>query len=176
MGELAEAPLYIDDTPGMNIVEMRTKARRLQVEHGVKFIIIDYLQLADSGRKFDNRVQEVSIISQNMKNLARELRIPVLACSQLSRAVESRGTRVPELSDLRESGSIEQDADVVMFLYREEGDQNLWGEQIPTKLRIAKHRNGPLAEIDLIFRGDRIRFYSVEKKHTESSLPTSVSV
>lgn len=176
MGELAEAPLYIDDTPGMNIVEMRTKARRLQVEHGVKFIIIDYLQLADSGRKFDNRVQEVSIISQNMKNLARELRIPVLACSQLSRAVETRGNRVPELSDLRESGSIEQDADVVMFLYREEGDQNLWGEQIPTKLRIAKHRNGPLAEIDLIFRGDRIRFYSVEKKHSESSLPTSVSV
>lgn len=168
MGELAEAPLYIDDTPGMNIIEMRTKARRLQVEHGVKLIIIDYLQLADSGRKFDNRVQEVSIISQSMKNLARELRIPVLACSQLSRAVEARGTRVPELSDLRESGSIEQDADVVMFLYREEADQSVWGEQIPTKLRIAKHRNGPLAEIDLIFRGDRIRFYSVEKKHSDA--------
>jgi replicative DNA helicase len=162
MGELAEAPLYVDDTPGMNIVEMRTKARRLQVEHGVKLIIVDYLQLCDPGRKFDNRVQEVSIISQSLKNLARELRIPVLACSQLSRAVEARGTKVPELSDLRESGSIEQDADVVMFLYREESDQTMWGEQIPTKLRIAKHRNGPLGEIDLIFRGDRIRFYSVE--------------
>ncbi len=164
MGELAEAPIFIDDTPGLNILEMRTKARRLQVEHGVKLIIVDYLQLADSGRRFDNRVQEVSVISQSLKNLARELRVPVLACSQLSRAVESRGTRVPELSDLRESGSIEQDADVVMFIYREEADQMNWGEQIPTKLRIAKHRNGPLGEVDLIFRGDRIRFYSVEKK------------
>ena len=152
----------------MNIIEMRTKARRLQVEHGVKLIIVDYLQLCDPGRKFDNRVQEVSIISQSLKNLARELRIPVLACSQLSRAVESRGTRIPELSDLRESGSIEQDADVVMFLYREEGDQAMWGDQIQTKLRIAKHRNGPLGEIDLIFRGDRIRFYSVEHKHTDA--------
>lgn len=171
MGELAEAPFYIDDTPGMNIIEMRTKARRLQVEHGVKLIIVDYLQLADSGRRFDNRVQEVSLISQSLKNLARELRIPILACSQLSRAVEVRGTRVPELSDLRESGSIEQDADVVMFLYRQESDQLAWGEQIPTKLRIAKHRNGPLAEIDLIFRGDRIRFYSIEKKRSETAPP-----
>lgn len=168
MGELAEAPLYIDDTPGMNIIEMRTKARRLQVEYGVKLIMVDYLQLCDPGRKFDNRVQEVSIISQSLKNLARELRIPVLACSQLSRAVETRGTRVPELSDLRESGSIEQDADVVMFLYREEADQAMWGDQIQTKLRVAKHRNGPLAEIDLIFRGDRIRFYSVEHKQTDA--------
>ncbi|MBI5619756.1 replicative DNA helicase, partial [Candidatus Gottesmanbacteria bacterium] len=169
MGELAEAPLFIDDTPGLNIIEMRTKARRLQVEHGVKLIIVDYLQLADSGRHYDNRVQEVSIISQSLKNLARELRLPVLACSQLSRAVESRGTRIPELSDLRESGSIEQDADVVMFLYREDGDQTTWGEQIATKLRIAKHRNGPLAEVDLMFRGDRIRFYSVERKRTETT-------
>jgi len=169
MGELAEAPIYIDDTPGLNILEMRTKARRLQVEHDVKLLIVDYLQLADSGRKYDNRVQEVSIISQSLKNLARELRLPLLACSQLSRAVESRGTRVPELSDLRESGSIEQDADVVMFLYREEGDQTAWGEQIPTKLRIAKHRNGPLGEVDLIFRGDRIRFYGVEHKREEAT-------
>lgn len=165
MGELAEAPIYIDDTPGINILEMRTKARRLQVEHGVRLIIVDYLQLVDSGRRYDNRVQEVSVISQSLKNIARELRIPMLACSQLSRAVETRGTKVPELSDLRESGSIEQDADVVMFLYREDQDQMQWGAQIPTKLRIAKHRNGPLGEIDLIFRGDRIRFYGVERKH-----------
>lgn len=171
MGELAEAPIYIDDTPGLNILEMRTKARRIQIEHGVKFLIVDYLQLVDSGRRFDNRVQEVSVISQSLKNLARELRLPVLACSQLSRAVESRGTRVPELSDLRESGSIEQDADVVMFLYRQEGDQTTWGAQIPTKLRIAKHRNGPLGEVDLIFRGDRIRFYSVEKHQSQISSP-----
>ncbi len=171
MGELAEAPLFIDDTPGMNIIEMRTKARRLQVEHGVKLIIVDYLQLCDPGRRFDNRVQEVSVISQSLKNIARELHVPVLACSQLSRAVEARGTKVPELSDLRESGSIEQDADVVMFLYREDTDQAMWGDQIQTKLRIAKHRNGPLGEIDLVFRGDRIRFYSVERKAGEAPPP-----
>jgi replicative DNA helicase len=169
MGQLAEAPFFIDDTPGLNILELRTKARRLQIEHGVKLIIVDYLQLIDSGRRYDNRVQEVSIISQSLKNLARELKLPVLACSQLSRAVEARGSKVPELSDLRESGSIEQDADVVMFLYREEQDQMAWGEQIPTKLRIAKHRNGPLGEVDLIFRGDRIRFYSIERKRTQAA-------
>jgi replicative DNA helicase len=169
MGELAEAPIFIDDTPGINIIEMRTKARRLQVEQGVRLIIVDYLQLADSGRRFDNRVQEVSVISQSMKNIARELRIPMLVCSQLSRAVESRGSKVPELSDLRESGSIEQDADVVMFLYREDSDQMAWGEQIPTKLRISKHRNGPLGEIDLIFRGDRIRFYGTQRTETPAS-------
>jgi len=171
MGELAEAPIFIDDTPGISIMEMRTKARRLQVEHGVKLIIMDYLQLADAGRRYDNRVQEVSIISQSMKNLARELNVPVLVCSQLSRAVEARGSKIPELSDLRESGSIEQDADVVMFLYREEQDQTQWGEQIPTKLRIAKHRNGPLGEIDLIFRGDRIRFFGVERQVSQQQTP-----
>ncbi len=164
MGELAEAPIFIDDTPGLNILEMRTKARRLQVEHGVKLIIVDYLQLADAGRRYDNRVVEVGMISQSLKNLARELRVPVLACSQLSRAVEARGSKVPELSDLRESGSIEQDADVVMFLYREDSDPTQWGEQIPTKLRIAKHRNGPLGEVDLQFVGNRIRFYGVDQK------------
>ncbi len=168
MGELAEARIYIDDTPGINILEMRTKARRLQVEHGVRLIIFDYLQLADAGKRYESRVQEVGAISQSLKNLARELKVPVLACSQLSRAVESRGTRVPELSDLRESGSIEQDADVVMFLYREEGDMTQWGDQIPTKLRIAKHRNGSLGEIDFMFRGDRIRFYGVDKKQVDT--------
>ncbi len=164
MGELAEASLFIDDTPGLNILEMRTKARRLQIEHDVKLIIVDYLQLMDPGRRFDNRVQEVSIVSQSLKNLARELRIPVLAVSQLSRAVEARGTRVPQLADLRESGAIEQDADVVMFLYREEQEMEKWTASPLVKLLIAKHRNGPLGEIDLLFKGDRIRFYSVEKK------------
>jgi replicative DNA helicase len=168
MGELAEARIYIDDTPGISILEMRTKARRLQVEHGVKLIIFDYLQLADAGRRYESRVQEVGAISQSLKNLARELKIPVLACSQLSRAVEARGTKIPELSDLRESGSIEQDADVVMFLYREESDMSQWGDQIPTKLRIAKHRNGPLGEIDFMFRGDRIRFYGVDKAQRDT--------
>lgn len=168
MGELAEAPLYIDDTPGLTIMEMRTKARRIQIEHGVKLIIVDYLQLVNPGRKFEGRVQEVSYVSQNLKNIARELKVPVMAVSQLSRAVEARGTREPQLSDLRESGAIEQDADVVMFLYRpdiEEGEK--WSSNVLTKLLIAKHRNGPLGEIDLMFRGERIKFYGMEKKKEE---------
>ena len=158
MGILAEAPLYIDDTPAMSVLEMRTKARRLQVERGLDLIIVDYLQLA-RGRQQENRVQEVSEISQGLKNLARELKVPVIALAQLSRAVEQRGTKRPQLADLRESGAIEQDADVVMFLWREDQDdtENYF-------LDIAKHRNGPLDQIKLFFRGDRIRFYEVEGK------------
>src|SRR3989338_1264547 len=162
MGELAEAPLYIDDTPGINIFEIRTKARRLLLMHDVKLIIVDYLQLVDPGRKFDNRVQEVSVVTQSLKNLARELQIPVLAISQLSRAIEHRSEKRPQLADLRESGSIEQDSDVVMFIYKEDAEVKNWEQQV-VKLLIAKHRNGPGGEIDLIFKGDRIRFYSVEK-------------
>jgi len=158
MGVLADAPLFIDDTPASNILEMRTKARRLQVEHGLSFLIVDYLQLV-IGRNLENRVQEVSEISQNLKNLARELKIPVLACSQLSRAVEQRGTKKPQLADLRESGAIEQDADVVMFIWRPDQDNN---DQV--KLDIQKHRNGPTGEIDLMFRPDRVKFYGVEKQ------------
>lgn len=161
MGELADAPIFIDDTPGISISEMRTKARRLQLEHGIKLLLVDYLQLVDPGRRYDNRVQEVSVVSQALKNLARELKIPVIALSQLSRAVEHRGEKKPQLADLRESGAIEQDADVVMFLYRPD-DQYL--PTMPIKLLIAKHRNGPTGEIDLLFRGDRIKFYSVEKQ------------
>jgi replicative DNA helicase len=158
MGELAEAPLFIDDTPALSILEMRTKSRRLQVESGVELIVVDYLQLARS-RQLENRVQEVSEISQGLKNLAREIKVPVLAVSQLSRAVEQRGTRKPQLADLRESGSIEQDADVVMFLWRE-------GEDNPenVNLDIAKHRNGPLRSIKLFFKGDRIKFFGRETK------------
>ena len=159
MGELAEAPIYIDDTPALSILEMRTKGRRLQVDSGVDLIIVDYLQLARS-RQLENRVQEVSEISQGLKNLARELKVPVLALSQLSRAVEQRGEKKPQLSDLRESGSIEQDADVVMFLWRE-NDEN--AESF--NLDIAKHRNGPLKSIKLKFKGDRIKFYGVDTKH-----------
>ncbi len=161
MGQLAEAPFYLDDTPGMSIMEMRTKARRLQAEHGVKLLIVDYLQLAHS-RNLENRVQEISEVSMGLKNLARELKIPVLALSQLSRAVEHRGVRRPQLADLRESGGIEQDADVVMFLYREDEEK-----LDNCKLYIAKHRNGPLNTIDLRFRGDRIRFYGMEKRRKE---------
>jgi replicative DNA helicase len=164
MGELSEAPIFIDDTPGISILEMRAKARKLKVEHDLKLLVVDYLQLADAGRRFDSRVQEVSFVSQGLKNLARELRVPVLALSQLSRAVEQRGGKKPQLSDLRESGSIEQDSDVVLFLYQEEEtDQLLDQNKRLVKLSIAKHRNGPVGEIDLMFRGDRVRFYSVEK-------------
>lgn len=165
MGELADAPIFIDDTPGITVSEMRTKARRLQLEHNISVFIVDYLQLVDPGRRYDNRVQEVSIVSQSLKNLARELKVPVLAVSQLSRAVEHRGERKPQLADLRESGAIEQDADVVMFLYRPETEIT---PTIQTKLLIAKHRNGPMGEVDLIFRGDRIKFYNAEKKRAET--------
>ncbi len=165
MGQLAEAPIFIDDTPGLNLAEMRSKARRLHMEHGLGLIIVDYLQLVDPGRKVESRVQEVSIVSQGLKNLARELNVPVLSASQLSRAVEQRGERRPQLSDLRESGAIEQDADVVMFLYRPDVDFDITNHNIPTKILIAKHRNGATGEIDLLFRGDRIRFYNVEKSH-----------
>jgi len=160
MGVLAEAPLYIDDTPGISVLEMRTKARRLKSEHNVGLIFVDYLQLV-KGRNLENRVQEVAEISQGMKNLARELKIPVVAMSQLSRAIENRGAgSSPQLSDLRESGSIEQDADVVMFLYREDAE-----DLSSVKLNIAKHRNGALRTIDLRFKGDRVRFYGVDKAH-----------
>lgn len=158
MGELAEAPIFIDDTPALSVMEMRMRARRLQMEKHIRLLTVDFMQLARS-RNLENRVQEVSEISQALKNLARELNIPVLAISQLSRAVEARGAPRPQLSDLRASGSIEQDADVVMFLYRpDEDDRN------NMKLFIAKHRNGPTGEFSLFFRGERTRFYDVAKE------------
>jgi replicative DNA helicase len=160
MGVLADASIFIDDTPGMSIFEMRTKARRLMTEHKIDMIMVDYLQLAH-GRTKDNRVQEVAEISQGLKNIARELRIPVLALSQLSRAIESRGEKSPQLSDLRESGSIEQDADVVMFLYRKDDEIR---ESV--SLKVAKHRNGSVGEVELFFRGDRIKFYGMETRRT----------
>ncbi len=165
MGDLADAPIYIDDTPGISILEMRTKARKLKAEHNLKLLVVDYLQLADAGRRFDSRVQEVSFVSLGLKNLARELKIPVIALSQLSRAVEQRGgTKKPQLSDLRESGAIEQDADVVMFLYKEDESEDMLdpSKQV-VKLSIAKHRNGATGEIDLMFRGDRVKFYGIDK-------------
>lgn len=156
MGVLADAQIFIDDTPALTIFEMRTRARRLKVEHDIDMLVVDYLQLAH-GRTKDNRVTEVAEISQGLKNIARELKVPVLALAQLSRAVESRTEKTPQLSDLRESGSIEQDADVVMFLYRK--DDNI---REAVNLKIAKHRNGGMADIDLYFRGDRIKFYGME--------------
>ena len=159
MGILAEAPLYIDDTPAMSVLEMRTKARRLMAEHGLQLLIVDYLQLMRSVRGRENRVTEVSEISQGLKNLARELKVPVLAVSQLSRAVEQRGNPRPRLADLRESGSIEQDSDVVMFIWLEDSE-----DVENVELEVAKHRNGPLRRMKLRFRGDRISFYGMETK------------
>jgi len=158
MGTLAEAPLYIDDTPGISVMEMRTKARRLKAEKGLGFLIADYLQLIH-GRNLENRVQEVSEISQSLKNLARELKIPLLAISQLSRAVEIRGGQRPRLADLRESGSIEQDSDVVMFLFHQDED-----DKENVTLEIAKHRNGPTGQIDIRFVPERISFYPSEQR------------
>ncbi len=164
MGQLADAPIFIDDTPGLNLVEMRSKARRLQMEHNLSLLVVDYLQLIDPGKKYDNRVQEVAMISQALKNLARELGIPVLSASQLSRAVEHRGgDKRPQLADLRESGTIEQDADVVMFIYRPEVE--VVTPMIPVKVLVAKHRNGATGEIDLMFQGNRVRFMNIEKQH-----------
>ena len=157
-GELAEAPIFIDDTPGLSVLDMRTKARRLLLEHKIDLVIVDYLQLV-KGENSESRVQEVSAISQGLKNLARELKVPVLALSQLSRAVEQRGgDKKPQLSDLRDSGSIEQDADIVMFLYRPNEE-----DRTTVKLNVAKHRNGPTGELDLFFKGEYTRFYEVER-------------
>jgi replicative DNA helicase len=170
IGRLSEAPIYIDDTPQLRVGEMLGKAKRLDFERGINMIIVDYLQLMQGDRKFDNRVQEVSEISRSLKGLARELNVPVLAVSQLSRAPEGRASHEPQLSDLRESGSIEQDADVVLFVYRDEVYYNKeeWerehpGESYPppADIIIAKHRNGPTGEIKLLFKPRMAKFENI---------------
>ena len=166
MGELAEAPIYIDDTPGLSVLEMRTKARRQAHEAPLGLIIVDYLQLMQaSGRSDGNRVQEVSEISRGLKLIARELNVPVIALSQLSRSVESRSPQIPQLADLRESGSIEQDADIVMFIYREAYYNPETERENITDLIIAKHRNGPTGKVELYFHPERLRFMSLDKRH-----------
>lgn len=165
-GEMAEAPIFIDDTPGMTVLEMRTKARRAAHNAPLGLIIVDYLQLMQgSGRSDGNRVQEVSEISRGLKLLARELNVPVIALSQLSRSVESRSPQVPQLADLRESGSIEQDADIVMFIYREAYYNPDTERENITDLIIAKHRNGPTGKVELYFHPERLRFMSLDKRH-----------
>ncbi len=167
MAKLSEAPLYFDDSAGINVLEMRTKARRLQSEHGLGLVIIDYLQLMQ-GNSSNSRVEEVSEISRSLKGLARELNVPVIALSQLSRAVESRPDRRPQLSDLRESGSIEQDADVVMFIYRDDYyDKDSERKNIADVL-IRKHRNGPVGQIELYFKPEQMLFTNLDKKHETS--------
>ncbi len=163
IGRLSEAPIFIDDQPGNNILKMRAVARRLKNEKGLGLIIVDYLQLMlpTTTRNNDNMVQQVTEISRSLKNLARELEVPVLALSQLSRAVEQRGGK-PRLSDLRDSGSIEQDADVVMFIHRE-SDQEQGGRKEEAEILIEKHRNGPTGLVKLYFDSKKTTFLSMDK-------------
>jgi replicative DNA helicase len=160
-GRLAEANIYIDDAAGASVMDVRSKSRRLQAEHGLDMVIVDYLQLMSS-RRSENRVQEISEISRGLKGLARELNVPVIALSQLSRAVESRSDHRPMLSDLRESGSIEQDADIVMFIFREDKYEEDSEKKGIAEIIVAKHRNGPVGTISLRFFDRTARFADLE--------------
>jgi len=160
-GRLSNAPMYVDDSALLSIADVRTKARRLQAEHGLDLLIVDYLQLMQ-GRKAENRVQEIADISRGLKGLARELNIPVLALSQLSRAIESRHGHKPQLSDLRESGSIEQDADIVMFIHREDKYSEESSRKNVADIFVEKHRNGPTGKISLRFFEQSARFTDLQ--------------
>lgn len=168
MDEMSKANLFIDDSSASSMPEFRTKARRLQMEHGLDLLVVDYLQLMSTGNSgyAGNRVQEISEISRSLKQVARELRVPVLALSQLSRAVESRPDKIPQLSDLRESGSIEQDADVVMMMYREDYYNEDSDRQNICDVFVRKHRNGPVGRVELMFKKEQMRFYDLDKQHT----------
>ncbi len=178
MGKLAEAPIYIDDSGTLSIMEIRAKARRLQMEKGLGLIVIDYLQLMEGRGKYnDNRVQEIAEISRGLKSIARELNIPILALAQLSRAVELSHPAIPKLSHLRDSGSIEQDADVVMFIYRKATDRGYKIEELPQDERhraevyIAKHRNGPTGQVNLFFDENTVSFRNLDKTNNEITTP-----
>lgn len=166
MAKLSEAPIFLDDTAAINVLEMKTKARRLQSEHGLGLIVVDYLQLMN-GRGQENRVQEISEISRALKGLARELNIPIIALSQLSRALESRPSKIPQLSDLRESGSIEQDADVVLMIYREEYYDPETERKNIADILIRKHRNGPIGSVELYWHPERLQFRNLDKKRAD---------
>ncbi|HVX56535.1 MAG TPA: replicative DNA helicase, partial [Candidatus Saccharimonadales bacterium] len=170
MGTLSEAQIYIDDTPGITVSDLRTKARREAHQRPLGLIIVDYLQLMSGGSRFGNdfnRVQEISEISRGLKGIARELNVPVLALSQLSRSVESRSPQSPQLADLRESGSIEQDADVVAFIYREEYYNPETDNKKIAEVHIKKHRNGPTGNIELRFENEKQKFYDVDRRHQD---------
>lgn len=170
-GKLSEASLFIDDSPTLTALELRAKARRLKGQHNIELVVVDYLQLMHGFERAENRQQEISEISRSLKALARELRVPVIAVSQLSRAVESRTGNRPQLSDLRESGAIEQDADVVVFLFREEyyrpTDESLRNR---AEVIVAKQRNGPTGSVDLVFLKEWMRFENPEFHREEESL------
>jgi replicative DNA helicase len=163
LDELSSAPLFIDDAPSPTVMQMRTMARRLQTKHDLGLIIIDYLQMIQPRNSFESPVQQMTEISRNLKALARELELPVLALSQLNRAVESRSPAIPRLSDLRESGAIEQDADVVLFIYREDKDKPSPERKNIAEIHIAKHRNGPTGKIELFFNESQVSFKSLER-------------
>lgn len=168
MGSLSEAQIYIDDTPGITVSDLRTKARREAHQRPLGLIIVDYLQLMSGGARFGgdgNRVQEISEISRGLKGIARELNVPLIALSQLSRSVESRSPQIPQLADLRESGSIEQDADVVAFIYREDYYNPETERRNITDILIKKHRNGPTGGVELYFDKEKQRFRSLDSKH-----------
>lgn len=169
MGTLGEAPIFIDDSPGITVSELRTKARREAHKRPLGLLVVDYLQLMSGAGKYGsegNRVQEISEISRGLKSIARELRVPLLALSQLSRSVESRNPQIPQLSDLRESGSIEQDADVVAFIYREDYYNPETERKNISDILIKKHRNGPTGNVELYFDRDKQRFRSLDSKHS----------
>ncbi|MBM3231417.1 replicative DNA helicase [Candidatus Peregrinibacteria bacterium] len=168
MDELNKANIFIDDSVASSIPELRAKARRLQMEYGLDLLIVDYLQLMSTGNASyaGNRVQEISEISRSLKQIGRELHVPVLALSQLSRAVESRPGNIPALSDLRESGSIEQDADIVMMMYREDYYEEDSDRPGMTDIYIRKHRNGPIGRVELMFKKEHMRFYDIDKSHS----------
>lgn len=169
MDEMSKANIFIDDSSASSMPEFRTKARRLQMEHGLDLLIIDYMQLMSTGNSSyaGNRVQEISEISRTIKQVARELHIPIIALSQLSRAVESRPDKVPQLSDLRESGSIEQDADMVMMMYRDDYYNEDTDRQGIADIFIRKYRNGPTGRIELMFKKEQMRFYDIDKVHAQ---------
>ena len=163
-GKLSDLPLFIDDTPSISALQLRTKARRLHAEHGLDLIIVDYLQLMTGDVRSENRVQEVSYISRALKGLARELDLPLVAASQLSRAVEQRSDKRPVLADLRDSGSLEQDADVVMFIYRDELYHPETEKQHIADILVRKHRNGPTGVVQLFFREHLAQFLDAETR------------
>jgi len=167
MNVLCEAPIFIDDTAGLSVMEMRSKARRLKSKTGIEMIIIDYIQLIKGSSRTENRNQEISEISRQLKNLSKELSLPIIAISQLSREVEKRQDKRPMLSDLRESGAIEQEADMVVFIYRDDYYNPHSEKKNKAEVIIAKQRNGPLATVDLIFLKQYATFVSEEKIHTE---------
>jgi replicative DNA helicase len=167
IGALSESPIYIDDSPSSTVMEIRTKARRLQAEHELGLIIVDYIQLITPPSSRDNVVQQIMEISRSLKALARELDTPLIAISQLSRAAEQRSPRIPRLADLRESGSLEQDADVVLLIYREDLDIKQSERKNIADIIIAKHRNGPIGQVELYFDQDCVSFKNLEKRREE---------